>query len=174
MKSFLIAIFSLSFFFAHAQNGSVPESIYDFKIAALNGSTIDFAQYKGKKIMIVNVPEERDYAYQYKELEDLYQKHKDKLVIIGVLANDFQKEPGAKKTPSHEKHYNVTFPLAAKMMVKGSEMTPLYKWLTAKNNGTEAGWDFIKFLFNENGNLVTVFEPRTSPNGAEVVAAVEK
>src|SRR4051812_4985018 len=104
MKSVLIAIFSLSFYFVHAQNATVPSSIYDFKLAGLNGGTIDLSQYKGKKILIVNTPEERDYAAQYKDLEDLYQKHKDKVVVIGVLANDFQIEPGSRKTPNREKH----------------------------------------------------------------------
>ncbi len=178
MKFMLVAFFGLSFYFAHAQSDVVPASIYDFKVAALKGGTIDFSLYKGKKILIVNVPEERDYAYQYKELEELYKKHKDKLVIIGVIANDFQIEPGSKKMPDVEKHYNVTFPLAAKMTVKGSEISPLFKWLSDKRynhiNDTQVGWDFIKFLIDENGNLVTVFEPRDRPNGAEITAAVEK
>jgi glutathione peroxidase len=96
------------------------------------------------------------------------------VVVIGVIANDFQIEPGSKKNPNHEKHYNVTFPLASKMMVKGSEAAPLFKFLSAKNNGTEVGWDFIKFLIGENGNLIAVYEPRTKPNGPEVIAAIEK
>ncbi len=178
MKLSLVAIFSFFVFSAGAQNSTVFNSIYDFKVAALKGGVIDLSQFKGKKMLIVNTPEERDFANQYAELEELSKKYQGNLVVIGVVTDDFQIEPGSKKNPSREKNYNVTFPLAAKMYVKGSEIAPLYKWLSDKkyNNfqDTEVGWDFEKFLINENGKLVAVFDPRVRAQNRELVAAIEK
>jgi glutathione peroxidase len=178
MKLGLIVLFNFVFFFAIAKEDNVPSSIYSFKVTALNGSTIDLSQYRGKKILIVNTPEEADYSRQYSELEALYQKHKDKLVIIGFLANDFQIEPGSTKHPSIQKNYHVTFPLASKVLVRGEDMAPIYKWLTEKkyNNfkDTEVGWDFHKFLIDENGRLIAIFKPKTAPNSPEIINSIEK
>src|SRR4051812_48610780 len=101
MRLYLVAIFSLLSLFSQAQD--VPVSIYDFKVPALKGGTIDFAQFRGKKILIVNTPEERDFARQYAQLEELYQKHKDKLVIVGFICDDFEIEPGSRKNPKLQK-----------------------------------------------------------------------
>ena len=178
MKLPFFILANLLFFFASAQNGNIPASIYDFKVTALNGSTIDFSQYKGKKILIVNTPEEADYSKQYSELEALYQKNKDKLVIIGFITNDFQIEPGSTKNPARAKNYKVTFPLAAKVLVRGSDMAPIYKWLTQKqyNNfeDTEIKWDFQKFLINESGVLVADFDPMTRANSNEIAGSLQK
>lgn len=178
MKFSLLAVLTFLCFAVHAQNDAIPGSIYDFKIAALNGGTIDLSQYKGKKLLIVNTPEERDFAAQYAQLEELQKKYKDKLVVIGVIANDFQIEPGYRKNPNREKHYNVTFPLAKKMWTRGNEISPLYRWLSEKKyNGLqdqEVSWDFIKFLFNEQGKLVGVFDPMIRPGSQQIVAAIEK
>ncbi len=176
MKFPLLIIANLFFLFASAQN--VPANIYGFKVPALNGSTIDLAQYKGKKILIVNTPEEADFSKQYSELEALYQQYKDKLVIIGFITNDFQIEPGSKKNPARAKNYKVTFPLAAKVLVRGDNMAPIYKWLTQKqyNNfeDTEIKWDFQKFLINENGVLVADFDPMTKADSKDIASALQK
>lgn len=178
MKLPLLILANLVFLFASAQNSNVPASIYDFKVTALNGSTIDLSQYKGKKIMIVNTPEEADYSRQYSELEALYQQHKDNLVIIGFITNDFQIEPGSTKHPKRERHYNVTFPQAAKVLVRGNDMAPIYKWLTQKQynhfEDTEVKWDFQKFLINENGVLVADFDPQTHANSNEILTSIQK
>jgi len=178
MKTCLTIIFSFLFFLSFAKEGDVPSSIYSFKVTAANGNTIDFANYKGKKILIVNTPEEADYSRQYSELEALYQKYKDRLVIIGFLTNDFQIEPGSKKNPARAKNYNITFPLASKVMVRGDQMAPIYKWLTEKkyNNlkDSEIGWDFQKYLIDANGVLVSVFAPKVKANSPEIISAIEK
>jgi glutathione peroxidase len=178
MKLSLIILFNFLFFFAIAKDDNIPNSIYNFKVTAYNGGIIDLSQYKGKKILIVNTPEEADYSRQYSELEALYEKYKDRLVIIGFLANDFLIEPDSKKNPSREKNYNVSFPLASKVLVRGDNMAPIYKWLTEKkyNNfkDTEVGWDFHKFLINENGQLIAVFKPKTKANSPEIISAIEK
>src|SRR4051812_34919238 len=127
MKLTTLVLSNFLFLFAQAQDASV-KSIYDFKVPAQKGGTIDFAQYKGKKILIVNTPTNRDNNPHYAELESMYQQYKDKVVVIGFLDEDFGTAPGSKKpTTVPEKKYNVTFPLAAKVMVRGSDMAPVYK-----------------------------------------------
>ncbi len=177
MRLLFTAFLSVFFFCSNAQD-AVPGSIYGFHIAAANGGTIDLSAYKGKKILIVNTPIELDNARQYSELEELYQKNKDRLVIIGVLANDFEIEPGSNKgsLAHREKNYRVTFPLASKLLIRGPEMAPLYKWLTEMkyNNlkDTEIKWDFQKYLINESGKLVAVFDPKIKANSPEIAAAL--
>jgi len=177
--AFNVLLFINFLFFWIPSNDVVPKSIYDFKVTARDGSTIDFSQYRGKKILIVNTPIENDYKAQYRELDALYQKYKGKLVVIGFLADDFEIRPGSKKSPANvEKHYNVTFPLAAHVLVRTDDMAPIFKWLTEKqyNNyeDNEVKWDFQKYLINEKGELVQIFDPTIRPNDPSIVAAIEK
>lgn len=169
------------FFFAPAPKGDVPKSIYDFKVEGLTGGTIDFAQFKGKKILIVNTASECGYTPQYEDLEKLYKKYKGKLVIVGFPANDFgRQEPGSNEEIAGfcKKNYGVTFPMAAKITVKGEDMAPIYHWLTEKElNGFDNStvkWNFQKYLINEKGELVNVFYSKTKPMSAELIEAIEK
>ena len=151
-------------------------SIYDFKVEGLEGGSIDLSQYKGKKIMIVNTASKCGNTPQYAQLEQLYEKYKDKLVIIGFPANNFgQQEPGT-NTEIKEfctKNYGVTFPMAAKVSVKGDDIAPIFKYLTdeAKKLGFDdpIKWNFTKFLLDENGKLITVIHNRTNPMSEDVV-----
>ena len=151
-------------------------SIYDFKVDGLEGGSIDLSQYKGKKIMIVNTASKCGNTPQYAELEQLYEKYKDKLVIIGFPANNFgQQEPGS-NTEIKEfctKNYGVTFPMAAKVSVKGDDIAPIFKYLTdeAKKLGFDdpVKWNFTKFLLDENGKLITVIHNKTKPMSEEVL-----
>ena len=159
----------------------VPKSIYDFKVAGLKGGTIDFSKYKGKKILIVNTASQCGNTPQYADLEAMYKKYKDKLVIVGFPANNFgAQEPGSNEEIATfcEKNYSVTFPMAAKISVKGDDMAPIYHWLTDKKyNGfkdSEVRWNFQKYLLNEKGELVAVFDPKVKVTAPEVIAAVEK
>ena len=107
-------------------------SIYEFKVPGLEGGSIDFSQYKGKKIMIVNTASKCGNTPQYAELEELYKKYKGKLVIIGFPANNFGgQEPGTKEEISEfcKRNYGVTFPMADKISVKGDDIAPIYKFL---------------------------------------------
>ncbi len=151
------------------------KNIYGFKVAALDGSTIDFASFKGKKILIVNTASECGYTPQYKDLEILYNTFKDKLVVIGFPANNFgAQEPGtnAEIKTFCTKNYSVSFPMAAKISVKGNDIAPIYKWLTEKEqNGVlnaEIKWNFNKFLIDENGRMVCKFESSTNPMSEEI------
>lgn len=158
-----------------ASNIDTTKNIYGFKVTALDGSTIDFASFKGKKILVVNTASECGYTPQYKDLEALYEKYKDKLVIVGFPANNFGgQEPGTNTEIKTfcEKNYGVTFPMAAKISVKGDDTAPIYQWLTHKEmNGVmdaEIKWNFNKFLLDENGRLVAYFPSRIKPMSEEI------
>jgi glutathione peroxidase len=150
-------------------------SIYDFKVPGLYGGTIDFSQYKGKKILIVNTASQCGNTPQYADLEKLYEKYKDKLVIIGFPANNFGgQEPGS-NTEIKEfctKNYGVTFPMAEKVSVKGDDIHPLFKYLVkeAEKLGEKdpIKWNFTKFLIDENGKLVKVFFHKVNPMSDDI------
>jgi glutathione peroxidase len=151
-------------------------SIYDFKAPGLSGGTIDFSAYKGKKIMIVNTASKCGNTPQYADLEKLYEKYKDKLVIIGFPANNFgQQEPGTNGEIQEfcKKNFGVTFPMAEKVSVKGDDISPLFKYLTeeaAKKGITDPiKWNFTKFLIDEKGNLITVINNKVNPMSEEVL-----
>ena len=150
-------------------------SIYDFKVPSLDGNTIDLAKYKGKNILIVNTASQCGYTKQYAELEQLYEKYKGNLVIVGFPANNFgQQEPGTNAEIKEfcSKNYGVTFPMAEKISVKGEDIHPLFKWLTSKQeNGVmdaEIKWNFTKFLLDKNGKLVAVFPSAVTPMSEEI------
>ena len=150
-------------------------SIYDFKVESLEGGTIDFATFKGKKILIVNTASKCGYTPQYEELETLYKKYQDKLVIVGFPANNFGgQEPGTNTEINEfcKKNYGVSFPMAAKVSVKGNDIAPIYKWLCDKSlNGVldaDVKWNFSKFLLDEKGNLVAKYDSGVKPMSEEI------
>ena len=154
---------------------ATPTSIHQFKVKGIDGETIDFANYKGKKILVVNTASNCGYTPQYEGLEKLYESKKDKLVIIGFPCNQFGgQEPGTEETIKTfcKSRYGVTFPLAAKVDVEGENIAPIYKWLCNKSeNGVldaEVGWNFNKFLLDENGKLLAHFESKVTPMSAEI------
>ena len=151
-------------------------SIYEFKVPGLEGGSIDFSQYKGKKIMIVNTASKCGNTPQYAELEELYKKYKNKLVIIGFPANNFGgQEPGTKEEISEfcKRNYGVTFPMADKVSVKGEDTAPIFKYLVAEAEKMgikdPVKWNFTKFLLDEKGNLITVIHNKTKPMSEEVL-----
>lgn len=153
------------------------QTIYDFKVESLDGGIIDFATFRGKKILIVNTASECGYTPQYKGLQALYEKYKDKLVIVGFPANNFGgQEPGTATEIKAfcEKNYGVSFPMAAKVSVKGDDIAPLYQWLTQKEkNGVmdaKISWNFNKFLLNEKGELVAYFPSKVEPMSQEITS----
>ena len=151
------------------------KSIHEFKVEALDGSKIDFALFKGKKILIVNTASQCGYTPQYEGLQKLYEQYKDKLVIVGFPANNFgAQEPGTNAEIKEfcKKNYGVSFPMAAKVSVKGDDMAPIYKWLCNKSeNGVmdaEIKWNFGKFLLDEKGVLITYFTSKITPMSEEI------
>ena len=149
-------------------------TVYDFKVDGLTGGKIDLSQYKGKKFLIVNTASKCGYTPQYKELEELYEKYKDKVVVIGFPANNFLwQEPGTNSEIAEfcTKNYSVTFPMAAKISVKGKDMHPLFKWLIEQPNPDFTGgikWNFEKFLLDENGKLIHRYRSAVNPMSEEI------
>ena len=151
------------------------QSIYDFKVPALGGDSIDFAAFKGKKILIVNTASKCGFTPQYEGLEQLYQQYKDRLVGIGFPCNNFlSQEPGSNEKIKAfcTKNYGVSFPMAAKVSVKGKNMAPVYKWLCNKSeNGildAKVTWNFNKFLLDEKGKIIAWFPSKVTPMSAEI------
>jgi glutathione peroxidase len=153
----------------------------DFKVQTLDGKDANLSQYQGKVVLIVNVASKCGLTPQYKALEALYEKYKDQgLVILGFPCNQFNKqEPGtaAEIRSFCTAKYNVTFPLMAKIEVNGSGACDLYKYLKAadaKPKGPgEITWNFEKFVIGRNGEIAGRFQPRTTPDAAEVTTLIE-
>lgn len=152
------------------------ETIYQYKVTDLYGKSFDFASLKGKKVIVVNTASKCGLTPQYKDLEAIYEKYKDKgLVIVGFPANNFaSQEPGTSQEIATfcQQNYGVTFPMMDKISVKGEDMAPIYKFLTQKSkNGledSEVQWNFQKYLINEKGQLVKVVSPKTLPTDPEI------
>jgi glutathione peroxidase len=157
------------------------KSIYDYTMKSIDGQPVSLRSYSGKVVLLVNVASKCGFTPQYAGLESLYEKYKDRgLVIVGIPANNFaQQEPGTneeiKKFCSNK--YNVSFPMMAKVSVLGDDETPLYQFLTSKSANPQIGgdikWNFTKFLFDREGNPVARFEPAVKPDSPEVTAAIE-
>jgi glutathione peroxidase len=150
-------------------------SIHQFKVKSIDGGIIDFAKFKGKKILVVNVASKCGFTRQYAGLEKLYEANKDKLVIVGFPANNFgSQEPGTdgEIVQFCKARFGVTFPMASKISVKGDDTAPIYKWLTTKEqNGVldaTIGWNFNKFLLDENGKLLAYFPSKVEPDSDEI------
>jgi glutathione peroxidase len=155
-----------------------PDNIYSFKVEGIDGETIDFADFKGKKILIVNTASKCGFTPQYKDLEELSKQYKDKLVVIGFPANNFnQQEPGTNEDIKTfcEVNYGVTFLLADKSSVKGEDISPLFDYLTKADNPDfkgEVKWNFEKFLIDENGKLIHRYRSAVTPLSSEITSEI--
>jgi glutathione peroxidase len=169
-----------AFIMLSAFNFPGVNSIHSFKVKSIEGKTIDFSSFKGKKILVVNTASKCGYTPQYEALQKVYDQYKDKLVIVGFPANNFGgQEPGSDTEIQDfcKARFGVSFPLASKVSVKGSDMAPIYKWLTSKaENGVldaEIGWNFGKFLLDENGKLLQYFPSKVKPDSDEILKFVK-
>lgn len=154
-------------------------TLYDFKVKDINGDELDLSKYKGKKILIVNTASKCGFTPQYEGLEELYNKKKDELVIIGFPANNFGgQEPGSNDEIAAfcKKNYGVSFPMAAKVSVKGDDQHELFQWLTSQENEDFTGdisWNFEKFLINKEGHLVRRFKSMVKPTSNKMMEAID-
>ena len=154
------------------------DSFYDFTVEDIHGKEFKLAQLQGKKVMVVNTASKCGFTPQYEGLERLYRKYGDeKFVILGFPSNDFLKqEPGSNEEIATfcTTKFEVSFPMMAKISVKGKKKHPLYQWLTsASENGVEnskVGWNFQKYLIDENGVLVGHASPKTKPESEKIIA----
>ena len=155
------------------------KSFYDFKLKSIDGKEIDFSIYKGKKIMIVNTASACGYTPQYDDLQQLFEKYKDKLIILGFPSNNFGgQEPASNNEIASfcTKNYGVTFPLFEKSDVIGVNQNVIYKWLTEKQqngwNTPSPDWNFCKYLINEKGELIKFYSSSVSPLSDEVLKSI--
>ena len=164
------------------EDNITSNSIFQYTVKTLAGKEFSFASLKGKKIMIVNTASKCGLTPQYKELEALYEKYKEKnFVIIGFPANNFGKqEPGTNEEISQfcAVNYGVTFPMMSKISVKGEDMAPIYQYLTqkSKNNfqDSDVEWNFQKYLINEKGQVERVISPKTLPSDVSIAEWIMK
>ena len=171
----------IAFLMILATSGFAQKNLYSFKTTTIDGKAFDLASLKGKKVLVVNTASKCGLTPQYKELEALYQKYKDKnFIIIGFPANNFMdQEPGTDKEIAEfcELNYGVTFPMMSKISVKGKDQDPIYKWLTQKSeNGkmdAEVSWNFQKFMIDKNGEIVDFTSPREKPFSDKIVQWIE-
>jgi glutathione peroxidase len=152
-----------------------PASVYDFKLKNIDGQDFSLARFKGKKVLIVNTASKCGFTPQYAELQKLSELYKDKVVVVGFPANNFaQQEPGDAATIKTfcQKNYGVTFPLSEKVSVKGDDICPLFKYLISAPNPEgitgDVGWNFEKFLVDENGKLIHRFRSKVTPLSPEL------
>ena len=169
----LMSIFGI--FSCKSQPNEPTKSIYEISIDSLNGKTIDLTQFKGKKILFVNVASECGFTPQYEDLQKLHTTYKEKLVVIGVPCNQFGKqEPGnALQIETFcQKNYGVEFLMTEKVDVKGENQHPLYTWLTNKDiNGVKNStvkWNFQKYLVDEEGKLIDYYYSITKPLSSKI------
>ena len=157
-------------------------SIHQFKVTDINGKEFNLSTLKGKKVLIVNTASKCGFTPQYEQLQELYEKYKDKgFTIIGFPANDFMnQEPGSRSEIAEfcTINYGVTFKMMDKISTKGKNQAPIYQWLTQKEkNGvkdSKVKWNFQKYLIDEEGRLVDVVESKKSPMSDEIVKWIER
>src|SRR5256884_9110491 len=172
----------LCMLFCAAAGMAADKTGYDFTLNSIDGQPAALAAYKGKVVLLVNVASKCGYTPQYSALESAYEKYQDRgFVIVGIPANNFgAQEPGSNqeiKTFCSSK-FHVTFPMMAKVSVKGNDITALYQFLTDKamnpQTGGEIQWNFTKFLIGPDGHVITRFEPELTPDSRQVPSAFER
>ena len=156
------------------------KSIYDFKAKAIDGKEIDFAQFKGKKLLIVNTASACGYTPQYADLQKLHEQMGDKVLILGFPANNFggqEPDGNAEIAAFCKKNYGVTFQMFEKVDVVGKGQHPLFQWLSDKDqngwNSETPKWNFSKYLINEKGELIKYFGSKVKPFDAELLEAIK-
>lgn len=162
-------------------NVNPQTSFYNLSATLNNGSQLDFNALKGKKVLIVNTASNCGYTNQYSELQELYQKFQEKLVVIGFPSNDFkEQERGSDEEIAKfcQVNFGVSFLLAKKSsVIKSSDQNKVFEWLTHKQgngwNDGQPSWNFAKYLVNESGLLTHYFDPAVSPLSSEVIRAIE-
>jgi len=173
----LMAMGLFSFLTREPKDERVLESsIYDFKIQSLDGKEIDFNQYKGKKLLIVNTASKCGKTPQYAGLEKLHEQYGDKITILGFPANNFLwQEPGSNTDIAEfcEKNYGVKFQMFEKISVKGRDQHPLYQWLQSKT-GKKPDWNFAKYYVSADGSEVVFFNSSVQPLDEKIIVKIEQ
>lgn len=177
----IIGAFSFFLYAFFTKRGNPTSSIHQFKVKTIDGALLDFSSLKGKKILVVNTASKCGFTPQFKQLEELYEKYKDKnFVIVGFPCNQFGgQEPGSSSDIKDfcTKNYGVSFMMMEKVNVKGDSICDLYKWLTTKElNGVESSsvkWNFQKYMIDENGFLVDYVLSFKKPDCSKITKWIE-
>ncbi len=164
---------------ATAKGRPVTDTIWQFKVKAIDGRERTLAEYKGRALLVVNTASKCGFTPQYKGLEALYEKYRERgFEVLAFPANNFMgQEPGTNEEIAQfcELNYKVSFPLFSKISVKGRDIAPLYAWLTTtKGFEGDIGWNFTKFLVGPDGKVVARFDTRTDPLDEKLVAKLEE
>lgn len=168
-------LYSLLFSIIISSLAFTQTNIYGFSFKDIDGNTVSFEKFKGKKMLIVNTASKCGFTPQYKELQALHEKYGDKVVVIGFPANNFGgQEPGTEKDIATfcEKNYGVTFLMASKVSVKGDDINEIFAWLIKQKNDSFTGdikWNFEKFLIDEQGHVMARFRSQTKPDSKKII-----
>lgn len=161
-----------------ASPGMSRPTAYAFSFQRLQGGDLRLAEHAGKPIMVVNTASLCGFTSQYEGLQQLWTRFRDQgLLIVGVPSNDFGgQEPGGTDDIDHTAHhqYGVTFPLAAKVAVKGPAAHPFYRWAAGERPLDAPRWNFHKYVVGGDGHIAAAFSSETEPMDARIVAAIAK
>jgi glutathione peroxidase len=162
-------------------NPEKTQSVHDFTVETIDGQEVNLSMYKGKKLLIVNTASKCGFTPQYEDLQKLHELYGDKVLVLGFPSNDFMgQEPGtnAEIAAFCQSNYGVTFPMFAKVNVKGKDQHPLFQWLSdeALNgwNDKSPSWNFCKYLVDEEGQLVGFYKSRINPLDEEILNAINE
>ncbi len=151
-------------------------NIYDYQFTDIDGNEVKIEQFRGKKILFINVASKCGFTPQYEGLQELHEKYGEKVVLIGFPCNQFMKqEPGSEDDIKAfcQKNYGVEFLMASKIDVKGKNQHPIYQWLTTKElnqkEDSKVSWNFQKYLVDEQGNYIQMFKPGVKPMSEELL-----
>ena len=166
-------------FAATAKGKPVSRTLHEFKVRTIDGKSRSLAEYKGKALLVVNTASKCGFTPQYKGLEALYEKYRERgFEVLAFPANNFMgQEPGSDAEIAQfcELNYKTTFPLFSKISVKGKDIAPLYSWLTTESGcDGDIGWNFTKFLVGPDGKVVARFDSRTAPLDDKLVSKLEE
>ena len=158
---------------------STKTSFFQFPLTSLSGEPVDMEQFRGKKIIVLNVASKCGFTPQYADWQKFYEAHQESIVILGFPSNEFAgQEPGSEADIAAfcKKNYGVTFPMFEKSKIRGKDKMPLYQWLTdpAQNgwNAQAPTWNFCKYIIDENGNLTHFFTAKVTPDNADFLKAI--
>ncbi len=163
---------------ARAETAMSRVTAYGFSFPALKGGDIRLADYAGKPLLVVNTASLCGFTPQYAGLQELWTQFRDRgFAVIGVPSNDFgAQEPGGATDIANtaEQTYHVTFPIAAKVSVKGPNAHPFYKWAATERPADLPGWNFHKYLVGRDGHIADAFASRVDPTDTRVMTAVAR
>ncbi|MDC0215668.1 glutathione peroxidase [Candidatus Pelagibacter sp.] len=179
LKKYILKIIILMFLFTSNSDANYNKNFFDFSILGINQDLIELSEYRGKVILLVNVASNCGFTKQYGDLQNLWEKYKNKgLIVLGVPSNQFGGQEPANNTEIKkfcEVNFNINFPMTSKIDVKGDTAHEIYQW-AKKNHGKSAvpKWNFHKILINSDGKVFDTFSSLTNPNSKKIVKNIEK